>query len=99
MKSFGKLLAITTGVLLLLGRIAPSVQAQRFDKELTSSVNSINKQVMPDMVTEAGSEGVMKYVTNILGYLAPVVIALGLVVAFFGTYKMMSSEDPSKMKD
>jgi hypothetical protein len=55
--------------------------------------------VTPDIVSEKGPGGAITLVRNVLQYLVPIFIALGVAIALFGGYKMMSSTKEDALKE
>lgn len=85
----------------LFSFLSPAVLASewRFDTELWQSTDAISDHVNADIVQQLDKWAIWTYVNSIMKILAPIIISLGLVVAFFGAYKMMSSSDTGKTKE
>jgi hypothetical protein len=73
----------------------------QYEGALTESTQSIANVVETDIGTEApAGEGAVARITNIITqYLIPIVITLGIIVAFIGAYKMMTSDKEDAIKD
>jgi hypothetical protein len=101
MKKIGTFFAVILLTFTSFSLFSPLALAQegRFDDELAKSTQSIAPHVVPDSVTEKGTDGLITLVRQILQYLMPIFIALGIVIALFGGYKMMTSSKEDALKE
>ena len=74
-------------------------QELRGDTLLEESVSSISQHVMKDIVSAKGTAGALNYIDNILNILTPLIITLGIFIAIWGGYKVMTSNKEEALKE
>lgn len=72
------------------------IQGRNFQNELEQSTKGLNFDSGPSI---KGTDGVGKFILDLLDTIKPIVILVGVLMAFFGAYKIMGSEDPAKTKE
>ncbi|MDR0283092.1 MAG: hypothetical protein LBI53_07600 [Candidatus Peribacteria bacterium] len=98
MKKIRLLSAVLLMSLVGIGSLSPVFAEHRGDEALIEVTKKI-KQVRENQEDARFAEGVIGYVNKILEALKPVIIAIGITIAMFGTYTIMSSDKEDKLKE